>query len=207
MEIELLQIGKKFNKQWLFKNINFTIQSDQTVAITGHNGSGKSTLLQLILGYQIPSRGKVIYKLNQQLIHSDNCFKHIAFAAPYMELPEELTLMEVLDYHFSFKQLSSAKKLITLIEEAGLKGNENKQVKYFSSGMKQRLKLLLAFNDTSEVLLLDEPTSNLDEKGIAWYQQILAAQHHTRTIIIASNQKYEYELSDSVLDITTYTMV
>jgi ABC-type multidrug transport system ATPase subunit len=204
VNIELHNISKKFNKSWLFKNINFVIKSKQTVAITGHNGSGKSTLLQLILGYQPASHGTVKYTLNGSEVADESLFKHTAFVAPYLELPEELTLLEAIEFHFSFKQLQSHKSIEQMIFDAGLKGSEHKYIKYFSSGMKQRLKLLLAFNDTSALLLLDEPTSNLDEKGIAWYQQLLASQHHTRTIIIASNQQYEYTLSDAVLNVTKY---
>lgn len=202
MKIELSQIGKKFNKHWLFKHIDCTIQPGQTVAITGFNGSGKSTLLQIILGYQLPSAGKVRYELNGNLLEEETWFKHLSFVAPYLELPEELTLMEALQFHFSFKQLKPAATFESMIAESGLSGSEQKQVKYFSSGMKQRLKLLLAFYTTADVLLLDEPTSNLDEKGIAWYQQLLTNEHHKRTIVIASNQAYEYQQRDFVLDIT-----
>jgi ABC-type multidrug transport system ATPase subunit len=202
VKIELQHIGKKFNKFWLFKAINFTIESCQTTAITGFNGSGKSTLLQLILGYQLPSKGNIVYELNGATIADAIFYNHVSFVAPYLELPEELTLMEVLDFHFSFKQLKEGATLDAMIVQSGLSGSESKQVKYFSSGMKQRLKLILAFFTVSEVLLLDEPTSNLDEKGISWYRQLLAQEHHQRTIVIASNQPYEYELSDAVLDIT-----
>lgn len=202
MKIELSQIGKKFNKHWLFKHIDYTIQPGQTVAITGFNGSGKSTLLQIILGYQLPSTGKIQYSLNNNPIDGEVWFNHLSFVAPYLELPEELTLLEVLHFHFSFKQLKPGATFELMIAESGLSGSEHKQVKYFSSGMKQRLKLLLAFYTTAEVLLLDEPTSNLDEKGIVWYQQLFSAEHHKRTIVIASNQAYEYLQKDFVLDIT-----
>ncbi len=202
MKIVLNQVGKKYTKRWLFKGISFLIESNQTIAITGYNGSGKSTLLQIVLGYQLPSTGSVQFFQHDQVILPEHIFNHIAFVAPYLELPEELTLLEAIDFHFSFKQFNPKQSITEAIHHAGLTGNETKFIKYFSSGMKQRLKLLLAFYDTSEVLLLDEPTSNLDETGIAWYQQLLATQHHTRTIIIASNQKYEYELCDAVMDVT-----
>lgn len=202
MKIELHQIGKKFNKHWLFKQVDCTILSGQTVAITGFNGSGKSTLLQILLGFQIPSTGNIVYTLGDQNIDDEHFFHHVSFVAPYLELPEELTLMEVLQFHYAFKKLKAGASYENMISQSGLSGSEHKQVKYFSSGMKQRLKLLLAFFTTTEVLLLDEPTSNLDATGISWYQQLLAAEHHQRTIVIASNQPYEYGLSDFVLDIT-----
>ncbi len=190
----------------MFRNVECTLLPFTTVAITGHNGSGKSTLLQLIWGYQTPSEGSVSYYQHEQPVEAASVYKHAAFVAPYLELPEELTLCECLEYHFSFKELKQGESFSSIIAKAGLAGNDDKQIRYFSSGMKQRLKLLLAFFCTSPVLFLDEPTSNLDESGIAWYQQLLAEQHHTRTIVIASNQKYEYELSDAVLDITQFSL-
>jgi ABC-type multidrug transport system ATPase subunit len=202
VKIELHHIGKKFNKHWLFKQLSYTIESHKTIAITGFNGSGKSTLLQILLGYQMPSTGNIQYSSKGSVVPDELFFERVSFVAPYLELPEELTLTEVLQFHFSFKQIKVNCSFDQMITQSGLSGSEHKQVKYFSSGMKQRLKLILAFFTVSEVLLLDEPTSNLDEKGIRWYRELLAAEHHQRTIVIASNQPYEYELSDAVLDIT-----
>ncbi len=204
MEIELNDIGKKFAKRWLFRRISFHIASNQMVALTGHNGSGKSTLLQLIFGYQVATEGTIELKNQGVLMEASERYQQMSFVAPYLELPEELSLMEVLQYHFSFKTIRAGYSFEELIVQAGLAGNEDKHIRYFSSGMKQRLKLLLAFNDTAPVLLLDEPTSNLDEKGIAWYQQLLSQQRQHRTILIASNQAYEYEGCDAVLDVTAF---
>lgn len=204
MEISLNDIGKKFTKRWLFRHITFEVAPKQLVAITGHNGSGKSTLLQLVFGYQVSSEGTLTLKQNNELVHESERYRLMSFVAPYLELPEELSLMEVLEYHFSFKQLRPGSTFEQLISRAGLTGSEHKQVRYFSSGMKQRLKLLLAFNDTAPVLLLDEPTSNLDDKGIAWYREQLMEQRTSRTILVASNQAYEYEGCDSRIDITDF---
>ncbi len=204
MEIKLNDIGKKFAKRWLFRGVSFQIFSNQMIALTGHNGSGKSTLLQLIFGYQVPSEGSVDLIHQGAVVDVADRFRQMSFVAPYLELPEELSLMELLQYHFSFKNIRPGASFEALIAEAGLEGNEEKHIRYFSSGMKQRLKLLLAFNDTAPVLLLDEPTSNLDEKGILWYRQQLTIQRRLRTILIASNQPYEYEGCDAVLDVTAF---
>lgn len=204
MNITLTNIGKKFTKRWLFRQISFQISTHQLVAITGHNGSGKSTLLQLIFGYQVPSEGTLTLKLNDILVNESERYKLMSFVAPYLELPEELSLMELLQYHFSFKQIKEGSTFEGMIAQAGLTGSEHKHIRYFSSGMKQRLRLLLAFNDTAPVLLLDEPTSNLDEKGVEWYRQQLKEQRSTRTILVASNQLYEYEGYDALLDVTAF---
>lgn len=204
MEIQLDDIGKKYTGRWLYRHVHYTIPSNTTLAITGHNGSGKSTLLQLIFGYQVPSQGRIVLLHEHSEVDQEKYHLYMSFVAPYLELPEELTLSELIAYHFSFRTLRGVETWEQRLEAAKLAGNEHKQIRYFSSGMKQRLKLLLAFADAAPVLLLDEPTSNLDEQGVYWYQSVLAQQHHHRTIVIASNQSYEYALSDAILSVTDY---
>jgi ABC-type multidrug transport system ATPase subunit len=207
LKITLSSIGKKFNRQWLFKEVNLLFEADHSYALTGFNGSGKSTLLQIIYGYQVPSTGKVAFTLNEHPLADEVLYQHIAIAAPYLELPEELTLLEVLKFHFAFKQITAQITFETAIEQAGLTGNEHKQVRYFSSGMKQRLKLILAFYNDCKVLLLDEPCSNLDDQGVSWYREMVLKQKGTRTIIIASNQKAEYDFCDAVYNVTDFRPV
>lgn len=202
--IELKGIGKKFNRNWLFKEVNLVFEAGRSYALTGFNGSGKSTLLQVIYGYQVASAGSVLYTQSTTSIAPEAIYKHITFVAPYLEFPEELTLMEVLEFHFSFKTKSFGVIESDIIESAGLRGSEHKQIKYFSSGMKQRLKLLLAFHTQCDVMLLDEPCSNLDEIGIEWYRKMMLQQKGKRTIIIASNQKSEYDFCDAVYAVTDF---
>jgi ABC-type multidrug transport system ATPase subunit len=207
LNIALNGIGKKFNRTWLFRDVNLQFESNHAYALTGFNGSGKSTLLQIIYGYQVASAGKVEVSANGKPVADEILYKHIAIATPYMELPEELTLLEVLEFHFAFKKLVNDITFEMIIAEAGLSGSEDKQVKYFSSGMKQRLKLMLAFYNDCEILLLDEPCSNLDEQGVRWYRDMMKEQKGTRTIIIASNQQSEYDFCDAVYSITGFKPV
>lgn len=204
IRIELKGIGKKFNRNWLFKEVNLVFEAGRSYALTGFNGSGKSTLLQVIYGYQVASAGTVHYSQAEDAIAPEALYKHVTFVAPYLEFPEELTLTEVLAFHFSFKRNDSGIPNTDMIESAGLKGSEQKQIKYFSSGMKQRLKLLLAFHAQCDILLLDEPCSNLDESGIDWYRNMMLKQKGNRTIIIASNQKSEYDFCDALYAITDF---
>ncbi|MES2779564.1 MAG: ABC transporter ATP-binding protein [Bacteroidota bacterium] len=205
--IELKGIGKKFNRNWLFKEVNLHFAANKAYALTGFNGSGKSTLLQLIYGYQVASAGTVEYTQGDKKIAPEAVYKHVLFVAPYLEFPEELSLLEVLHFHFSFKLKSSAVSDAEMIAEAGLQGSEHKHIKYFSSGMKQRLKLALAFYTQCDVLLLDEPCSNLDEWGIEWYRKMMLQQKGKRTILIASNQKAEYDFCDAVYPVTDFKPV
>ncbi len=186
MQIELQGIGKKYNRNWIFKGIDFSIASGDLVSITGHNGSGKSTLIQILSGFITPSKGNVTY-----IPHEEDIQLQFGFVAPYQNLIEEFTLMEHLLFHSKFKQPSLSYK--KMLSESGLIGNEQKVIKEFSSGMKQRLRLSLAFFFEHKVLFLDEPTSNLDQQGETWYQNLIKQNKGQKTMIIASNQKFEIQ--------------
>lgn len=207
MQINLQQIGKKFNREWVFRNINYEIPSGARVAILGSNGSGKSTLLQVISGILSPSEGDVNYHTNSSRISIDDVFQHFSIASPYLELVEEMTLVEMIDFHFSFKkrlQNLSNQEIIALL---GLEKSTHKEIRHFSSGMKQRLKLALAILSSVACVLLDEPCSNLDKQSISWYQELLKTYTQDRTLIICSNQEYEYEICDKYLSIMDYKSV
>jgi ABC-type multidrug transport system ATPase subunit len=201
VQITLSDIGKKFNRQWVFKGINLEISSQQSLALVGNNGSGKSTLIQIIFNFQTYSKGSINYWLNQKLLTEEELVGKIAFAAPYLELFEDFTLIEMLQFHFKLIPKQADISLEEMISNGGLGGQENKAVKYFSSGMKQRLKLLMAIYADTPLLLLDEPCSNLDNQGIEWYRNLVQTQLKKRTIIIASNQLFEYDFCDSTLSV------
>ncbi len=204
MEVILSDIGKRFNSQWIFKGITHTFLPNSISALTGNNGSGKSTLLQIIYGFQTYSRGKISWELNNESLIDETLPGKISLAAPYLELPEEFTLEEMLRFHFSIVPPKTANSKEEMLKSAGLAGQEQKFIKHFSSGMKQRLKLLLAFYSNSPLLLLDEPCSNLDENGINWYRNILEANIGQRTIIIASNQTFEYQGCQSIINVSQF---
>ena len=203
MIIHLENLSKRFNREVLYQNINYTFSSDLPTAIIGQNGSGKSTLIQLIAGNQLPSSGKINYESDGKVIDVENIYSEVSIAAPYLELIEEFTLLEQVQFHFRFKNLSSLANIDEIIEDAYFTENRNKQIKNFSSGMKQRLKLMLAFNSDSRILLLDEPTSNLDQKGIEWFNEKFKNQSK-KVILLASNQENEYSLCQKKLNLMEY---
>jgi ABC-type multidrug transport system ATPase subunit len=204
MEIVVNKLGKQFQNEWIFRNFDFCFSTNKIYAITGPNGSGKSTLLQVLSGFLPQTSGEIDYKNKQTTILPDQFYQYITVATPYTELIEEFTAMELLKFHFKFKNLRQGKNLKNLLSDIYLPKTEDKIIKNFSSGMKQRLKLGLAFYSDAPVLLLDEPTSNLDNEGIRWFQEILSRERKTRTIIISSNQPYEYEQSDETIAILSY---
>ncbi len=204
MKITLADIGKKYNRDWIFRHVDFEFESHKTYALTGNNGSGKSTLLQVIYAFQTSSEGSITYQLDNKPLEEENLSSYVAFAAPYLELMEEFTLLEMLKFHFSFKPCLPGFTFNEIVKNCGLDGNQNKAIKFFSSGMKQRIKLILAFYSDTPLLLFDEPTTNFDDNGINWYRNLLLSQHHKRTILISSNQSIEYDIADGILHIDNY---
>lgn len=201
MEISLENIGRRFNREWIFREVNQTFVSGNSYAILGPNGSGKSTLLQLISGSLTPSEGILRYKLSDKDIDIEGAYQYLSIAAPYLELIEEYTLSELIEFHFSFKKKVTD---VSIVELLGFDRSKNKQLKYFSSGMKQRVKLALTLCSDVPVLILDEPTSNLDKEGVEWYHQLIDQFTLNRVLLIGSNQEHEYGFCNHRLNITDY---
>ena len=189
--ITLQDTGKKFIQSWVFRNLSFQINRGEKISVTGNNGSGKSTLLQVLSGYVTPSEGQVIWNRTNGVIPTDEIFRMVSLAAPYLELIEPFTLEENIRFYSRNKNLKDGIDTKDVISLAGLGGHERKLVRNFSSGMKQRLKLSLAFLANTPVLLLDEPLSNLDDQGTLWYRSLCDKLEHDRTVVVCSNRTDE----------------
>jgi ABC-type multidrug transport system ATPase subunit len=192
MKISVADAGKRFNREWIFRNLNLELHSNQHYAITGHNGSGKSTFLQCIAGSLYTTEGKINFNLNGKTLEPEVVYKQLSICAPYLELIEEMTPTEFLSYHASFKPFIKGWNATSIIEEIGLAKAKQKQIRYFSSGMKQRVKLAQAFFSDTPVLLLDEPCTNLDQQGIDLYKQLISSLCSNRLVMISSNDATEY---------------
>lgn len=205
MRVELQNISKKFDKKYLYQGINFTFHSRQIYGIVGPNGSGKSTLLQIIASALLPTRGAVQYFSGHQCIDKNHLHQYISIATPYMLLPEDLSLAELLPFHFQLKPLFFAQNIKDFVDRCRLQDFYHTPIKNFSSGMKQRLRLGLAFCSQSSLLLLDEPCANLDKDNTLWYQTMLKESSSHRTVIICSNHN-EDELfaTHQILDLQQY---
>ncbi len=199
MQIILNNVGKRFNRDWIFRHFSQEFLTGKKYAITGSNGSGKSTLLQVIAGSLSHNEGKITFSIQQKQLEEEKYFQYISIAAPYLELIEEMTAGEFLSFHSQFKPLVLPTKEI--LEIVGLQQAVNKQIRYYSSGMKQRLKLAQAFFCDLPILLLDEPTTNLDAEGIALYNQLIQNFTTGKLLIISSNDKLEYDFCDEVIAI------
>jgi len=207
MKIILEDIGKKFRNNWIFRHINHSI--DVSSAILGKNGSGKSTLVQIISGFMLPTEGKVTYiEDNDRILSSQNNRHSFSIAAPYLELLEEYTLREHLEFHIKFKPLLNKITVDNALALSGLQNSANKQIRAFSSGMKQRTRLLLAICSDTPVVLLDEPTSNLDSDSIKWYHELVQEFHNNRLFIVCSNHfEKDYPFCTHQIDLATDKIV
>lgn len=197
-------MSKRFNREWIFRELTETFYPGQVYAITGPNGSGKSTLLSVLWGQTPPSQGKVHYHGEKRIVPDEEIFHHVSIAAPYMDLIEELTLMEHLQFHFSMKPMREGLTPESVLDRMYLTKAHDKHIANFSSGMKQRVKLALAFFTQADILFLDEPGTNLDRQAFDWYLQQLSEVPPGCTIFIASNQEAEYPLNAQKIDITRY---
>lgn len=206
MTIELTNIGKKYRNEWIFRNTNLSFSAKESYTFVGPNGSGKSTLLQVIAGVLPQTEGQITYTLGNQTISIDDIFRKIVIAAPYLELIEEFTLLEIVAFHQQFKPFKNQVSPTQLLELIELAPHKNKSIKNFSSGMKQRLKLGLAFYSDCPIILLDEPTSNLDAQATKWYLSQVEQHTHERLLLICSNQPHEYAFCKNIVDVRDFKM-
>ena len=204
MKIKLSNAGKRFNREWIFRRAELEFNSGNGYAITGPNGSGKSTLLQSLGGMLQLSEGTIEMTDDRWQMTEENAYRHTSFCAPYLDVIEELTLTEFLQFHNQFKPFIPGFSIKKIIEVLGLEKAANKQIRYYSSGMKQRVKLAQTIFSETAIVLLDEPCSNLDEKGIQLYHTLINDYCQERLVIVCSNDPVEYSFCSTILSITDF---
>lgn len=204
MTIRLSNAGKRYNREWIFRGAEWEFRAGVSYAVTGPNGSGKSTFLQTIGGMLLPSEGKVTFTIGDKAVEPEKDFQYISFCAPYLEVIEEMTLVEFLEFHRHFKPLIKGFSIKEVIGAIDLERAAHKQIRYYSSGMKQRVRLGQAIFSDTPAVLLDEPCSNLDTKGIELYHHLIATYCPARLVIVCSNDEVEYSFCRERLSITTW---
>ena len=204
MKISLTDAGKRFNRDWIFRHLNFTFETPGSYAIVGPNGSGKSTLLQLIAGSLDITEGKINWWVNSTPIDDSNVFRSISITAPYLELIEEMTAVEFLNFHKQFKPFLENISTGQIISQIGLTTSAGKQIRYYSSGMKQRIKLAQAIFSDTPLVLLDEPCTNFDEEGYQLYFSLIDKYCKSRLVIVSSNEEKEFSFCKESINIQNY---
>lgn len=202
MRVTLENVSKRYRYQWVIRNANIAFEPNTITGLQGPNGSGKSTLMKIISGFLSPTSGLVSYFINGQAVNSSEVYKAVSFVAPYTELIREFSLKEQFDFHFSFKKQLISGGYNDFLEFLNLQVEADKIIDSYSSGMNQRLQLALALWSDNPILLLDEPTAYLDDVARKWFYKNLLEKSEGRTIIIASNDKKDFEVTHKMLDIT-----
>ncbi len=213
MTISLTDAGKRFNRDWIFRHLTYEFSAGQSYAIIGPNGSGKSTLLQVLSGAMQLNDGNVQYSMPVRPGHPgglnaqssiEEAYKHISICAPYLELVEEMTLIEFLEFHQQFKPFLPSITPDKIVYILALSDAINKQIRNFSSGMKQRVKLAQAIFSDVPVVLLDEPCTNFDAAGVTLYNQLINDYCKKRMVIVSSNDHHEYEFCTEKINIMNW---
>ena len=204
MKISLTDAGKRFNRDWIFRHCNFTFETGNAYAITGPNGSGKSTLLQVLSGGMMLNEGDIKYNNAKGEIKAEEVYRKISVCAPYMEVVEEMTLVEFLEFHKGFKPFIPTVSTQSIISAIGLEKAANKQIRYYSSGMKQRVKLAQCVFSDTDIVLFDEPCTNLDLAGIELYQRLVNDHCKERLVFVSSNDEVEYRFCKEKINIMNW---
>lgn len=198
LHIQLNDIGKKFYHRWIFRGIHHDFSARPRLALVGRNGSGKSTLLRIIAGQLMPSAGQVIYTVGKRRVPVEQVYRYLSWAGPFTELYQDLTFREALHLHFRFKTclIDQPESLIDILN---LKDHADKNLRYYSSGMRQRVKVGLALFTRSDILMLDEPTSNMDPENATMILNLIEEYRQGRVYILASNMQREYQSFEDIL--------
>ena len=204
MKVSLTDAGKRFNRDWIFRHFTYTFEKGNSYAIIGPNGSGKSTLLQVLSGSMQLSEGSGQWSLGNGELVNEQVYRQVSICAPYLEVVEEMTLREFLEFHHHFKPFFSTFSIDNIISIVGLQEAGRKQIRYYSSGMKQRVKLAQAIFSDTPFLLLDEPCTNLDITGIELYHQLIDQYCTNRLVIVSSNDEVEYRFCREKINITDH---
>ena len=205
MQIKVENAGKRFGPEWVLKNLNFELTPHSSYVIVGPNGSGKSTLMKMLSGFLSPTKGNISFQSEEGIpIMPDQIYTYCAYAAPYIELIEEFTMRELFTFHMQARGLTPGVSMQDLIEITQLQHAADREIRHFSSGMKQRLKIALALCSKAEYILLDEPTTNLDQNAVKWYIETTNQLRNNRLLIIASNDPADLCFAEKTIQVQNF---
>ena len=202
MRVSVNAVTKRFNRKAVFANLSFEVEPGQVFGVVGRNGSGKSTLLRVVGGLLSPSSGSIAYTLNGAVVGHEHLYRNIGYAAPYLVLYEEFNAVENVQLYARIRGMSMPPRdAAALLERVGLPTDRKDPIRAFSSGMKQRMKLLFAVMHRPPLLLLDEPISNLDADGRQIVHDIVEEFRGSATVIIATNDEEDIARCDATISV------
>ena len=204
-QLTLTDLTKTFGRRLIFNKINVSFASGNIYGISGPNGSGKSTLVKIITGIISPTRGKVVHELSGKKIVEEKLHNHVGFLSPYLVLYDEFSAWENLCHVSRIRGMSfNEGRIKNLFDRFSLYNRRKDLLKTYSSGMKQRIKFIFALQHAPQLLVLDEPTSNLDDDGKEKFYEIIREEGKSNLVLIASNEKSDLALCDKVVDLNEY---
>lgn len=203
VKLEVTSLKKIFDRKIIFKDVDFTLNTLDSIAITGKNGSGKSTLIKILANVFTQTTGQVNLSINGKNIEKQYYYKYIGFVSPYLNLYDEFTGYENLKIISEIRGLHEA-NIEPVLKRVGLWERRNDLLKIYSSGMKQRLKIAFSIIHEPEILLFDEPTSNLDAEGIRLVDSIADEYKNRSILIIATNDEHERSLCTKEINLNNY---
>lgn len=207
MKIVCEALFKRYTYNWIIQNLSTTFEGTKIYGIAGPNGSGKSTFLSLLSGFLTPSQGSIQYSHQGKDISRDDMYQHLSISAPYIDLIEEYTVSELLAMYRKLKPLQENISTDEFLRLSYLGDDKHKPIKYFSSGMKQRVHLLLAIKTDCPLLLLDEPSSFLDDQARGWLYQMIDDNCADKLVILASNDAQDLDHCDVIVDLDSVQLI
>ncbi len=198
-------LKKTFNRRLVFNKLSFEVKSGERIVVTGKNGSGKSTLLKILCGVLTESSGFFEYFFNDKKIDRENIYQIVGLVSPYLVLYDEFTALENLNLFSKIRNLNiNDEHIIKILERVGLYDRRNDLVRTYSSGMKQRIKYASAILHNPLVLLLDEPTSNLDIEGKNFVDDLIYNFRDDGIVIIATNETQDFKYGQRIINLDDY---
>lgn len=202
MSCEVTGLGHRYASKFLIRDISFTLFSSNLHFIRGLNGAGKSTLLKIISQGLEPVEGKVNFLSEGKLWDREKILSQMGFVAPYQELPEELSLRELIQFQLDCRpEIADMDDYLRRAEWFGMTQSLDRYVHQYSTGMKQKARLILGLCTGRKIWILDEPGSNLDPESFQLLWEYVVGSKKNRLILVASNDPDELVFSDSILTI------
>lgn len=204
--IEAVNLGKDYNLHTIFSQLSGTFQSPLSLAVVGHNGSGKSTLLRVLAGMDSPTTGQVKWTIGDKPLPVHRHYEFLAFCSPHFDFDHRFTVRQILSQYSRVKPMKNHLSVDDLIHHMGFENHQNKYMDELSSGMNQRVRLILTICSDVPVLFLDEPCSNLDQQGVDWYNDLIAEYAGDKLVFVASNDSREYAFCTELLSMGDYKL-
>jgi heme exporter protein A len=205
IQLRIRELKKTFNNRLVFNKLSFELNSGDRFVITGKNGSGKSTLIKILAGVLTETSGKLEYFVNDKKVDRENYYQVVGLVSPYLVLYDEFTAFENLSLFSKIRGMKISDEVINeILKRVGLFERRNDLVRTYSSGMKQRMKYASAILHDPLVLLLDEPTSNLDQDGKNFVDELIFNFRKDGIVIVATNETQDFKYGDKIINLDDF---